>query len=239
MLPYSVVSNCSSLDTNLQWAHPCCFRQGSFQMSDSQPICILHIDTPSEGCDEPIKVLDSNKWSKVKGAAQKRLSRPQASSSKYWAISSNLPESLSDTCGYHRSCYSRFTAISAEISIEDSTLDINKHVLLRSQNPVRSATICGVLPKVCIFCNMTRKQKKRKELPLISCEYDSSEFSVKEAAELLDDRIMLAKIGSIGFHSKEVKSHNECKRDYLNKAHVASKAAKRMCVSSAHEKAFE
>ena len=73
---------------------------------------------------------------------------------------------------------------------------------------------------------MTRKQKKKKnKLPLISCEYDSSELRVKEATELLDDRIMLAKIGSVGFYSKEVKYHNECKRDYLNKARVASKPA--------------
>ena len=133
---HSLVSNCSILYANLQWIHPCCFRQGSFKLSDSQPICTLHIDIPSEVCDEPIKVFDSNKWSKVKDAAQKRLSRPQASSSKYWEISSNLPENLSDKCGYYRSCYSGFNAISGEISTEDSTLDINKHVRLRNQNPV-------------------------------------------------------------------------------------------------------
>ena len=200
---------------------------------------MLHIDIPGELCSKPIKVFDSDKWSKVKDAAQKRWLRPQASSSKYWRISTNLPDTLSDTCGYHLSCYSRYTAISGETSKDDGTLDINKHVLLRSQNPIRSATTCGVLPKVCIFCNMARKQKKRKELPLTSCEYDSPEFKVKEAAETLDDRIMLAKIGNIGFHSKEVKYHNECKRDYLNRARGASTPAKRTPVNTAHEKAFQ
>ena len=79
---------------------------------------------------------------------------------------------------------------------------------------------------------MTRKQEKRKELPLIICEYDSSEFRVKEATELLDDQ-------STDFHSKKVKYHDECKRDYLNKGHVASKPAKRIPMNTAHEKAFQ
>ena len=205
-------------------------------MSDSQPNCILHIDTPGEVCDEAIKIFDSDKWSKVKDAVQKRLSRPQASSSKYWSLLTKLPDNLSNACGYHSTCYSRFTAISGEISNEDSTVDINQHALLRSQNPVKSVTTSGVFPKVCIFCNMSRKQKQRKELPLISCEYDSSELRVKEAAEVLNDHIMLTKIGSIGFHSKEVKYHNEFKRNYLNIACRASKPAN--IVNTANEKAF-
>lgn len=86
---------------------------------------------------------------------------------------------------------------------------------------------------------MARKKKKGKELLLISCEYDSPEFKVKEAAEVLEDRKMMAKIGSIGFHSKEVKYHNECKRDYLNKARAASKPEKRLPVNTCHEKAFQ
>lgn len=174
-------------------------------MSDSRLSCILHIDTPggSESCDEPIQVFDRDKWSKVKDAAKKRLKRPQASSSKYWGACIKLQDSLPDTCGYHRSCYNRFTAISGELSQKDDSLDSNRSLLLRSQAPMRSATTSGVLPKVCIFCNMARKKKKGKELLLIRCEYDSPEFRVKEAAEVLEDKKMLAKIGSIGFHSMQ------------------------------------
>jgi hypothetical protein len=62
------------------------------------------------------------------------------------------------------------------------------------------------------------KQKKGKELPLINCEYDSVESNVKNAAHNLHDENMLALIGSIDFHSKEVKYDNECKCEYLNKA---------------------
>ena len=203
-------------------------------MSELRLQCILHTDTSGERCDEPIQVFDLDKWNKVKDSAKKRMKRPQASSSKYWEACMKLQNNLSDTCGYHRSCYNRFNAIPQK----DDPLERNVNVLLRSQAPIRSATTSGVLPKVCIFCNMARKKKKGKELLLISCEYDSPEFRVKEAAEILEDKTMLAKIESIGFHSKEVKYHNECKRDYLNKARSASNSEKKLPVNTAHEKAF-
>ena len=74
----------------------------------------------------------------------------------------------------------------------------------------------GVLPKVCIFCNKARKKVRGKEQPLSSCEYDSVQRNIKEAAQVLNDNDMLVKIGNVGFHSKEIKYHDGCKRRYLN-----------------------
>lgn len=59
------------------------------------------------------------------------------------------------------------------------------------------------------------------EVLLINCEYDCSEERVKDAANILHDGPKHAKNGNIDFHSKEVKYHNVCKRDYLNQAHFS------------------
>ena len=97
-----------------------------------------------------------------------------------------------------------------------------KRTLIAKDLPTeQKATSSGVLPPICIFCSKVRKKTKGREVPLVSCEFDSAENSVKEAARALNDGPMLAKIGDINFHSKEVKYHNECKRDYMNKAKSA------------------
>ena len=221
--------------THLTIAYSQLFQTYLLKMSESRLRCILHTDTSGELCNEPIQVFDRDKWRKVKDSAEKRMKRPQASSSKYWEACVNLQDDMTDTCGYHGSCYNRFNAVAKN----DDPLDSNVNVLLRSQASIRPATTSGVLPKVCIFCHMTRKKKRGKELPLISCEYDSPELRVKEAAEVLLDKTMLTKIGSIDFHTKEVKYHNECKRDYLNKARAALNSEKKLPANTAHEKAFQ
>ena len=57
--------------------------------------------------------------------------------------------------------------------------------------------------------------------PLTNCELDCIEENIKDAANILHDRLMLVKLGNVGFHSKESKYHNICKRDYLNRARSA------------------
>lgn len=46
----------------------------------------------------------------------------------------------------------------------------------------------------------------------------SSQESIKAAVKVLLNGQMLEHIGNIDFHSKEVKYHNMCKRDYQNQA---------------------
>ena len=92
----------------------------------------------------------------------------------------------------------------------------NQNTLLRSQTKQHPTTSTGVLSQICIFCSKSRKKKKGREFSLASCEYDSPEANVKEAAQILNYTQLLTKIGSIGFHSKEVKCHHECKCEYLN-----------------------
>lgn len=66
------------------------------------------------------------------------------------------------------------------------------------------------------------KKVKRKEVHLRKCDYDGPENTVKEAALALQDSIMLATTGDIGFHEREVHHHHECKRENLNKGRAAT-----------------
>ena len=59
------------------------------------------------------------------------------------------------------------------------------------------------------------------EVPRTNCEPDCAEENIKDAANIPHDRLMLAKLGNIGFHSTEAKYHNICKGDDLNRARSA------------------
>ena len=92
----------------------------------------------------------------------------------------------------------------------------DEHPYLRSQATKFEVSTSGVLPNVCIFCKKIRKKFRGREQSLARCEYDSVENNIKEAARELNDADMLVLIGDIGFHSKEVKYHECCKRAYMN-----------------------
>ena len=103
---------------------------------------------------------------------------------------------------------------------------------VRSQSTKLAVSSSGVLPNVCIFCNKTRKKVQGKEQTLTMCALDSVKKNIKEAARALNDSDLLVKIGDIGFHSKEVKYHNHCKREYLNQKRDSLNRAKTASASS-------
>jgi len=163
-------------------------------------------------CWEDVQSFDKVQWVKVQAAAT-RL-RKLLKLSKYSGICETLPETPSASDGYHNTCYYRFTAIASGTEVPATTGKDRK--FLRSQSTQLEVSSSGVLPKVCIFCNKARKKVRGKEQPLTSCEYDSAEKNTKEAAHVLNDNDMLVKMGNVGFHSKEVKYHDDCKCRYLN-----------------------
>ena len=200
--------------------------------------CILHID-PVLG-DQSVRNVSESTWSKVKIATTARQNRPNARLSKYWSISATLPDVYGDCDGYHSSCYSNYTAIRGNDASGMEVEETEKHhVFLRSESTISPAGSSGILPTVCIFCNKARKKKKGIELPLGSYEYDAPELNVKEAAQSLNDNDMLAKIGDTGFHSKEVKYHHECKREYFNKVRACSNNSTKDSESEIKMSAFD
>ena len=193
----------------------------------SDRICIPHTNDADQD-NVPVKAFTPETWEETASTAKKRRARPSGSKSKYRAICYDLPDSFSENSGYHSTCYKRFTSVpnsaielSSQENENETTILLMSEAARHQQLPTTSS---GVLLQICIFCNKKRKTKNRTEVPLVSCEYNSSEGNIKEAARILQDELMLAKIGSIGFHSKEVRNHNTCKREYLNKTRDGSES---------------
>ena len=64
----------------------------------------------------------------------------------------------------------------------------------------------------CIFCGNSRRTVNRKIENIGRCETREAEHSVKEAATILQDTDLLAKIGEVDFITKEVKYHHTCRK---------------------------
>ena len=174
--------------------------------------CILHT---GQSNNEDIKPFDTHTWQKVVEAKMSRLFK--FSSSKYLSICDQLPDSYDDSIGYHTACYKNFTAVtkSDTVSEEGSRRDS----ILRSDSILgKTSTSSGILPKKCIFCNLSRKKVKGKEEKLGNCETREAEKCIKDAATNLEDSKLLAEIGDVDFVAKEVKYHHSCRKLYLNKA---------------------
>lgn len=182
--------------------------------------CILHI--PESGTsDEDIQsfISDPSRWSRVKAAASSHLLRK---TSKYSIVCRNLPDVPCESSGYHYACFRKFTSVPAEQSVTQPTAESG--TFRRSQCSFNLETSSsGVLQEICIFCKKNTLKVKQQKVPLTSCEFNSAEKAIKNAAQTLNDKEMLVKIGNIGFHSSEVKYHEKCRRDYLNAARAASR----------------
>lgn len=61
--------------------------------------CILHIDPNLP--KEPVKEFNSVTWNKVKAVASRRLDCPVGTRSKYLTICTQLPDTISESDGYH------------------------------------------------------------------------------------------------------------------------------------------
>lgn len=181
-------------------------------------VCVLHTLDECRVNTAEVKHFTEETWKNFQTAAKERLSKSNASISKYYPVCCILPKEIREDVGYHSLCYKNFTAVKKS---EFPTIHGTKR-LLRSDVQHPSTSRSGVFAKECIFCERVRKKVKGKEVSLGKCDYDSPENNVKAAAMALNDSKMLAKIGDIGFHEKEVHYHHECKREYLNKARAVS-----------------
>ena len=65
-----------------------------------------------------------------------------------------------------------------------------------------SISTSGIFPNVCTFCGSVRKSlgKGKREL-LGACETDSAEAAIRDAALILNDDEMLAKISGVIIHA--------------------------------------
>ena len=59
----------------------------------AERFCVLCTDNSSSK-DGDVRQLDTENWTKVTLAAERRLQRPNARQSKYWAVCTRLPNKL-------------------------------------------------------------------------------------------------------------------------------------------------
>ena len=173
-------------------------------------VCVLHLNSKSSG---EIKSFDDSTWNKVKACDERR--RSMHKSSKYFDI--KLPISYCDSIGYHSQCYSQFTAI--PIAPDRNPATPSPSPLLRSQSTSDLNTShSGIFPAKCLFCSHEKRYRGGNTELLGSCETESAETSIKNAAKTLHDERILVQTAGIDLKFKEVKYHHSCKRDYLNRA---------------------
>ena len=207
--------------------------------------CVLHV---GKATTASIKTFNETTWKHVISAKDTRISKPTISTtSKYFDICNNLPTEYDASVGYHSACYKNFTAVpKIEVCTKPSILPASseKNHVLRSDVEVHRTSSSGVLNPVCIFCKKTRKTVKSKIEPLGSCLTEEAEKAIKDAASILQDHAMLTKFGNINFHTKEVKYHHSCRRNYTKRSERLHNVADGNTtdygvIRNAHAKAFQ
>ena len=185
--------------------------------------CILHVKNKH---DEELhfKDITQENWIKIINIASQRKMQSKFNESKYFHTIEALPDTYSPDLKCHKKCYQNFTAMPTVKVKTPKPLDkeyLTKSSYLRSPSAsdkfIKNKST-GVFKKKCIFCSHARPRRVKNKIdPLLKCRYDSVGKMVKEVAVKIKDDRMLALVGNIVFHEKEVHYHNSCKRNYYNK----------------------
>lgn len=192
-------------------------------LEDAERRCILHTDIqpPKKSRIQVVSFTDAS-WNAVQKAASSRKQKRHFHSSKFYGVIQTLPDKPSSADGYHSICYKNFTAVTSEhvtpkgIEKEEPT---KKHLRAASEPPPVNASTAGIFPRQCLFCNQVRKRKKGGgEEELGACETKDAAGNIQEAARVLKDDKILAKISGVDMIAKEVKYHHSCRSEYLKKA---------------------
>ena len=160
-----------------------------------------------------MKTFNENAWKKTQDAKHIRHSKPKSASSKYNQDCRKLPDRLS----YHSSCYSSFNSVPKLTKIIPEPQELVKRPLLRSDIsvPLVPASITGVFlhVEVCILCDRPGWVKFGsiyRYVNIWKCETGNSAKRIKKVASAINYDRMLAKIGGVDFHAKEVVYHHSC-----------------------------
>ena len=87
-----------------------------------------------------------------------------------------------------------------------------------SSGPKATESSTCIFPVVCLLCNTVRRHKKEKFEFLGSCETKEAAESIQNAARVLVDEQIFAKIAGVDLIAKEAKYHHSCKSAFLMKA---------------------
>lgn len=154
-----------------------------------------------------------------------------------------IPDNSSNFYGYHSSCYRLYTAVkqtaiekynnlpeempskshdSQNVLSTESSKDGepgSERMMTRKSLviPLKSKTT-GVFKSVCLFCNKKYFLHNKKNYGLISAATQKIQNSILSCIKILDDKVLLTKVGNADFIAKEIKYHQICRTLYNNKA---------------------
>ena len=129
--------------------------------------------------------------------------------SKY-KICLQLKDSYTDANGYHSKCYKNFIAVSGESKTIPNNVSVSPdstfHSVLLSNVHHPSTSSTEAFQRSCLFCDHVQNEAKWKKEVLGSWLTEMGEKRIKDAAAILKDDAMLAKICGIHFPGTEVKN---------------------------------
>ncbi len=85
---------------------------------------------------------------------------------------------------------------------------------------------------------ITKSLGRGQKETLGSCITDKAEVSIKEAANVLQDHMMLARLAGVNLKSKEVKYRRSYRKHYLNRATTVNRPHEVSNRSHTHQSAF-
>ena len=194
------------------------------KINSSSAICIIHAEDSKYGNFTILtdKTKDSVK-AKLKDIAEKRLQQEFGSAHRmepictaFLADYDNITE---NTHGYHRGCYTKFTAHLDRLKNID-TDDNSENTLRRSQRSHVDVENIIFNPD-CIFCNKTGRISVIKDglkttEGLSNFDKDGGPY-IQNLAEEVGDTKLVTRIKGYNLFSSEAKYHPSCRLAYKNK----------------------
>ena len=182
--------------------------------------------------------MTCERWEAIVKAADSRKKFRQYMTSKYRPIIDNLPTAPAPGDGYHRHCYSTFTAVK-RTSVLSSEQDnsSNTGISLRSASPASTShekSRLGIFDERCLYCDKkwkTRNDGSKEGLGMVQSK--DAENKIREAANLLKDVNVESKISGIDLISKEVRFHHSCRSQ---KIAAATRLKEREQMSSSNQR---
>ena len=226
-------AKCSSFCTSSKTNHDKTFGGTSSSLKVSRdwdstfyldhPRCCFH---SGDGCEIPPLILFKHDiLKKCKGILEIRRQQKI----KYHDVF--LPDSPDTIHGYHKSCYSRFTAISGKqrdayqehlkscSTLLDDSASASRHMRSNSSKIISSDS--RIFKRICLFCKSANKKYHNEKQKLVKCDVKCAEEgteaifspfqkSIIKFAEILEDDELLAQIRCVDVFAKEVHYHNIC-----------------------------
>lgn len=182
---------------------------------DRQGNCILHTNDSKMTQFTYFSELDKaeERFQKILDIRGQRLTQPLGSPHRMEQVCEQIPQNFTNTDGYHRDCYQRFTMNLNRLKPATQT---GPQTQTRSK---RSRSSDGVIfdPK-CIFCGSFGRKKVRRKKSwttegLSSFEYGGGDTLLR-LAETRQDEPLLRQIRGYDLFSCEAKYHQSCRAKY-------------------------